>query len=792
MSAIDHKLWRDLRGNAGILLTVVAIIAVGTGSFIGLLSIQRILASSQTDYYREYRFADFWIDVKKVPLPAVQRIAQLPGVAAVEPRVVFDVILDMPRFAEPVTGRLIGVPARGFDRVINGVHLMRGSGFSDRRQAEVIVGESFARAHGLVPGDRLEMILNRRKETFIVVGTAISPEYIYVVQGYGSIAPDPEHFGILYVKEGYAREILGFKDAANNVAGQLVPGYEQNIDVLLDQMDRELASYGVLSAISRRLQPSNRFISDEIRSLGITAMIMPSIFLFVAALVLNILMSRFAQSQRTIIGTLKAIGYSNWQVVEHYLSFGLIVGVAGGLIGIVLGLLIARGMMQLYLIFFQFPTFHYRVYAGLLLAGMVISVVFAVAGTAKGVWGVLHLHPAEAMRPRPPERGGAIVLERVRPVWKRLGFRTHIALRSLFRNCGRTITAVISGMLATSIIFAALTMRNSMWFLVDYQFERIGHSDVDLSLRDERSVEALFEARRLPGVQYAEPIYGLMADLRYGRHSRRMSVTGLAEEHRLTTPLAADAEPIKIPRSGLVLSEELAKVLRAGVGDVIELTPVLGHRIPRQVVVASIVKEYMGLGAYADLRYLSRLVGEPPVLNTIQLAVEPTRTNELYRAVKQLPEVRGVNIREQTKRNIETTILKTMLFSLTLIILFAGVIAFGSILNASLIEIADRVRDIATFRVLGYRPMQVAGIFFRQNLLLFAAGLVLGIPFGYLMVRIIALAYKTELFRMPVILSGWVTLLSAGFAALFMGIAQWFVYRQIRELDWLEGIKIKE
>ncbi len=792
MSVLDHKLWRDLRGNAAILFTVVAIIAVGVGSFTGLLSIQRILRNSQANYYRQYRFADFWIDVKKMPLAAAERLERMPGVAAIEPRVVFDVILDMPRHDEPVTGRLISVPTRGFDRVINGMHLMRGSGFSDTRDEEVIVGESFAKAHGLEPGDRIEMILNRRKESFVIVGTAISPEYIYVVQGYGSLAPDPEHFGILYVKEGYAREILGFKDAANQVVGQLVPDYEQDVDVLLEQIDRQLAPYGVLSAISRRLQPSNRFISDEIHSLGITALIMPSIFLFVAVMVLNVLMSRFAQSQRSIIGTLKAIGYSNWQVVEHYLSFGLLIGLAGGVLGIGLGLSIAWGLMQLYRGFFQFPTFQYEAYPDLLLIGMALSLVFAVAGTAKGVRRVLQLHPAEAMRPKPPERGGAIVLERVQPIWKRLGFRTHIALRSLFRNYGRSLTAIISGMLATAIIFAALTMRHSMWVLLDYQFEKIAHSDVDLALRDSRSVDALYEAQRLPGVQYAEGVFGLTADLRHGRASRRVTITGLPDPHRLTTPLDDRGRPIDVPPVGLVLSDKLAEQLKAGAGDTLELTPVLGERQGRRVPVASVVREYMGLGAYADLRYLTRLVDEPPAVSSILLAVEPTRVNALYRAVKQLPEVSGVNVRAQTKVNIEQTILRTMLFSLTLIILFAGVIGFGSILNASLIEIADRTRDIATFRVLGYRALQVASIFFRENGIIFGAGLLLGIPFGYLMVRVIAVAYNTEMFRMPVIFSLKITLLTAGVAALFVGIAQWFVLRQIGRMDWLEGIKVKE
>jgi putative ABC transport system permease protein len=792
MGALDHKLRRDIRGSAGILMTVVAIIAVGTGSFTGLLSIQRILQNSQRDYYRQYRFADVWIDLKKMPLTAMPHVADVPGIAAVESRVVFDVILDMRETPAPVTGRLISVPARGFDRVINGVHLVRGSGFSDSGDEEVIVGESFARAHHLQPGDRIEMILNRRKESFVIVGTAISPEYIYVIQGFGSIAPDPEHFGILYIKEDYARQTLGFRNAANQVVGQLVPGYEQDVDVMLEQMERRLAPYGVLSAISRQLQASNRFLSDEIRSLGITAMIMPSIFMFVAVMVLNVLMTRFAQGQRTIIGTLKAIGYSNWRIVEHYLSFGLIVGVAGGTLGIVLGLAIARGLMQIYKGFFQFPTFHYQVYLDLLLAGMVLSIVFAVAGTAKGVWRVLQLHPAEAMRSRPPERGGAIVLERFGPLWRRLGFRTHIALRSLFRNYGRTVTAIISTMLATAIIFAALTMRHSMSYLVEYQFERIGHSDVDLALRDARNREALYEARRLPGVQYAEPVFSLAADLRLGRASRRMSIAGLVPDHRLTTPLDDRNQPIEIPRAGLALTEKLAELLGARVGDKLELTPVLGHRLPRSVPVVSVVHEYMGLGAYADAGYLAGLVNEPPALNSIQLAVEPTRFNDLYAAVRQLPDVSGVTVRSQTKANIVDTILRTMIFSLTLIILFAGVIAFGSILNASLIEIADRTRDVATFRVLGYNPWQVAGIFFRENAMIFGAGLALGIPFGYLMVQIISRVYNTELFRMPVILSTNVTLLAAGFVSLFVLMAQWFVYRQIRQLDWLAGVQTKE
>ena len=792
MSALQRKLGRDLLNTTGVLLTVVAIIAVGAGSLIALLSAQRILEHSQHTYYRDYRFADFWIDVKKAPLTAVQRIARLDGVADVQARVVFDVILDLPDVVQPLTGRLLSTPARGFESTINGIHLVRGSGFSDDRDEEVILSEAFAAKHDLDPGDRISLILNRKRQSFVIVGTAISPEYIYMVRGEGDFAPDPEHFGILYVKESYARDVLDFQDACNEIVGELSADYDGDIEILLDRMERILDPYGVFSTTPREHQASNRFLSDEIRGLGVTAMVMPVIFLGVAALVLNILMNRLAERQRTIIGTLKALGYSDRRIMRHFLSFGAVVGLVGGLAGIGAGVGMAAGMIELYKTFFQFPRFVYQLYPDLLVIAVAISLAFAISGTAKGVWKVLKLEPAEAMRSKPPERGGAIFLEHFPALWRRLGFRTHVALRSLARNRGRTATGITASALSSAIVLMTLIMYDSTYFLIDFQFDYVARSDVDVGMRDERSVAALLEADRLPGVDYAEPLLGVACHLRNGYRSRRVTVTGLSANHRLTVPMQRDLTPIDVPPEGVVLSNKLAEILDAHSGDHLELTPIRGRRETHEVFVAATVESFIGLDCYADIRYLSSVVGEALAVNSVQLAIDPQRENALFRSLKNLPNAQGVSVGADARRNIENTLTETMATSLGVTILFAGVIAFGSMLNASLIEIGDRLREISTFRVLGYTPGQIAGIFFRQNLVVFLAGFALAMPLGYGISRLTAQAYDTELFRMPIIMDPRVVLLTGGLTFSFVLIAQVFVYQRVRTMDWQEGIKVKE
>ncbi|MHC5108755.1 MAG: ABC transporter permease [Planctomycetota bacterium] len=792
MRVLRRKLIRDLIGSVGTLVSIILLIAIGTGSFIGLRSAQRILEGSQASYYRQHKFADFWIDVKKAPTTAVARMAAWPEIAELQSRVVFDVMLDLPGVTRPLSGRLISTPPLHYDRAINGIYLIRGSGFSDTRDEEIIISEAFARAHDLEVGDSLKMILNRKRESFVIVGTAISPEYVYMVRGPGDILPDPEQFCVLYVKDRYAREVLDFKNACNQVVGRINPQATGDVDHVLDRIERKLQPYGVLQLVPRQRQASHRFLSDELHGLAVTANFMPAIFLGVAALALNIVMLRLVRRQRTTIGTLKALGYADLTITWHYLAFGLVVGIAGGIAGAGLGIGMSYAMIEMYKEFFQFPRFIFQVFADLLLIGIAVSALFSVGGTARGIRAVLRLQPADAMRQTPPERGGAIWLERIQWVWRRLSFRSQLALRSVFRNRFRTATSIIATALSVSIIFLALVMYDSFLYLVDYQFDMTARSDVDIGMREERSMASLYESLTLPSVDYAEPVLGVQCDLQHGRFDRRTAITGLSARHRLTTPRLANGEPVPIPPNGLVLSRKLAELLGARQGDHIAVTPIRGRRETKQARVASVVDTFLGMDCYADIHYLSRLVGEGLAINAVQLSVNNAETGDLYARVKSLPNAQGLSVRAVTKENIEQTLIATSIMSIGIMVLFAGAIAFGTTLNNSLVEIGDRLREISTLRVIGYKPGQVAGILIRQSSITFIAGLIIAFPLGYVMVLGLVEAYDSELYRLPVVVRPTVALLTAFLSVSFVAIAHLIVYWNISRLNWLEGVQVKE
>jgi putative ABC transport system permease protein len=323
----------------------------------------------------------------------------------------------------------------------------------------------------------------------------------------------------------------------------------------------------------------------------------------------------------------------------------------------------------------------------------------------------------------------------------------------MFRHRLRTATSLFAATMGAGLLVIGFMMTEGQSFMIDIQFFRISRSDLDLVFKQERDEGTLDELRRLPGVLRAEPQFNLACTFMNGPYQRKGSVTGIARRSELTVPHDSRFRPIEVPESGVVLTQRLADRLHARVGDRITVVPTRGLRRPISVPVARIADSYLGLAAYADIRYLSQSVGESLVLTSAQLAADPASevTAELYRRLKELPGLEAVQSRQDLVHNITKTLLQNQYVFIGILVAFSGMLMFGSTVNAAMVNLAERQSEVATFRALGYSEWQVGSLFFQENLMLTLAGAVLGLPTGYLLTWLLAYSYDNDLLRIPVV-----------------------------------------
>ena len=792
MRVLDQKLVRDLWRTRGMLMAIVAIVAVGIACLVGLVGTSRNLSTALEAYYSRCRMADFWIDLKRAPVSELEFLGLVKGVAALRQRISYPVVVDIQGVAAPVSGQLLSLPDVRRP-VTNDIILKSGRYFSRGRQEEVIVLEPFAKARGLTVGDSIDLVMKGQKKTLVIIATATSPESAYLMPP-GSITPAKGHYGVFFVKRSFAEETLGIRGAFNSLVGMLTPKARENPQPVLDELERKLKTYGVFASIPLALQSSNQALHSELGGLATMSTFMPLIFLMVAALVLNVLMTRLAAGQRTVVGTLKALGYSNREIFVHFLKMGAVVGVLGAVLGSLLGYWIAGAMTGMYGFFFSLPDLGNRIYPSLIWISLAVSLVFSLLGTLRGVQKVVGLSPAEAMRQAAPEGGGAILLERWPGLWSRLGFKWQMVLRGMFRKKARTLIGVFAAAMGSSLLVATFGTLDSFVYMVEFQFNKVLLSDYDISLRTERSYAALDEALKLPGAIRGEPVLVVHGTLRHLNASKKVAIKGILPNASMTVPCKRDGSAVKVPERGFLLTARLARQLGAAPGDFLIMTPTKGEQRPTRVKVAATVDSYFGLDAYADYRYLNSLVGEAAALNLMQLRTSqsPSQADQFMKLLKRFPVLETMNRTSWQKAGMETDFIGKMSGMAYPMIIFGAVIFFGSILNSSLIAIVERQREIATFRVVGYRPGEVGSVFLRENLLQNMVGAFLGLPLGYWMLTGLAGQITNDMYAMPAVVNPVSWLYCVGLALAFVLVSQLVVQRSIAKLDWNQALAMKE
>ncbi len=747
MSALNTKLLRDLWHLRSQALAIGLVIGCGVAMVVLSLGMVRSLDETQRTYYERHRFADVFAQVKRAPESLVARIAEIPGVAQVQTRIVAAVTLDVPEMSEPAVGRLISIPERG-EPVLNVLYLRRGRMPEPGRVDEVMIGEGFADAHGLEPGDSLHAVINGHRRRLVIAGVALSPEYIYSIAP-GALMPDDRRFGVLWMSRRALEAALDLDGAFNDIALKLMPSADE-VEVIA-RLDDLIRVYGGLGAFARAIQISHWFVSNEIKQLKAMIYVIPTIFLAVSAFLLNVVLTRIVALEREQIGTLKAIGYSNAAVAAHYLKLALLIAALGLVMGTGAGIWLGRGMAAMYADFFRFPFLQYVLTPDIIALSAVVSVVAAAAGAVRAIGVVMRLKPAEAMRPEAPARYRQAMVERL-PLLRHMGQGSRMILRHLERRPVRSAFSSLGIALALAILIAASFSIDAIDHLLYLQFDVSQREDVAVTLAEPRSRRAHFDFRQLPGVIDSESFRAVPARLRFRHSERRVSLLGLESDARLHRPIDEHQKPVAIPREGLVLSAKLAALLGAAAGDKLTVEVLEGRRPVREVVISGLVQDYVGTSAFMDIRALNRLMLEGPTISGAFLQVDSAEADRLYRQLKATPWASSLTLREAALNSFRETMAENILIMTFINIIFAGLIAFGVIYNSARIALSERGRELASLRVLGFSRGEISYILLGELAVLVIVAVPLGCLLGFALSWLIVLGLDTELYRIPLVI----------------------------------------
>jgi putative ABC transport system permease protein len=365
-------------------------------------------------------------------------------------------------------------------------------------------------------------------------------------------------------------------------------------------------------------------------------------------------------------------------------------------------------------------------------------------------------------------------------------------IRNVSRHPLRTAASVTGIALAAAILVVGFVFLDAMDGLITTQFFVAERQDVSVAFVEPRDRRAVHELARLPGVQLVEPQRRVAVRLRAAHRDRQVALTGVDPDVRLQRIVNADGRAIDPNLPGLAVSALLARTLGVEPGDRVQVEVLEGQRPIREVTVAALVDDVIGLSAYMPSADLHRLLREDEVASGAALLVDERDEPALIARLKATPGVAGTTVKRAALRNFRETLTANMNMSIFMNVFFAGIIACGVVYNAARVSLSERTRELASLRVLGFTRAEISAILLGELAVLTLAALPLGGLFGYGMAVAITQSLDTEVYRFPLVVSrsgiawAFLTIIGAAAASGFM------VRRRLDTLDLVAVLKIRE
>ena len=687
------------------------------------------------------------------------------------------------------------------------------------------------------------------EHTFTVSGVAISPMYISKTRGNSSIGSGTVTAWVSVPEEVFTQDYYtavyltadeldplecymdqAYKDKTDALKEALKPLGKERSALRRDQLIREATITDMMAQILNSglesihvesgkwyilgrdtLESYEGFSMDSDRMSNL-ADVFPMIFFLVAALSSLTTMTRMVEDHRTEIGCMKAMGFSGRDVGIKYIGYAAASSLAGGMAGWITGILAIPGIIYYeWGLEYLLPPMRFMVSAAVLAYSVGLAVLATAGSAAAACMAALTASAASLMRPRAPKPGKRVLLERIPAIWSRLSFIQKVSVRNLFRYKRRFWMTVAGIGGCTALVVTSLGLRDSIFDILAWQFDEITCYDAALGISEEIGAadkmklrDTLEESPAILGyrecsesrmdfetgsgkvsnvsVVCVDDLHSLESfmNLRHREHGG-----GISSKYRELFNSDLNMEP-----NGIIIDEKMAEILDVGVGSMVTLRNEDEEEFTG--VISDITENYVNHYAYMTRKCLKSMTGEWPVYNSVLIHLsEEAREEEVARELIAMEGVISYNRIDQMRTRFENSI-RSINVIIVIIIAAAAILAFLVLFNLTNINVTERIRELATLKVLGFYDAETASYVYRENgfltLIGAAAGLFMGKWLHSWLIRTIEVDYL--MFGRSVHTRSFV--IAAVLTFLFSLSVNFFSFFTIREIDMIESLKSVE
>jgi putative ABC transport system permease protein len=635
---------------------------------------------------------------------------------------------------------------------LNDVQVVSGSYFSAGARREILVEKHLADYHKFKPGDWLTIERNGSHAHFKIVGIVTSPEYIWVAKSAQEPMPTARTFGILFMPLPTVEDIFSMKGLFNELTIATVPSIDH--DTIVSDIKQVLRKYkinrltsrddsvairtrkidvikGVRSAylIERKDQISNRLLKQDLEGFASIAFLFPVLFLSMASLTIYVLLNRLIESQRIQIGLMRAIGYSKSTILFHYLEYALMLGLAGSILGVIIGYLMSSGLTDTYASQLNIPFTIIEIQWGTIITGFIIGVVIPLLAGLLPAWSTMRMRPAEAMRPATPTTGHKSIPEIVLPFLRYLPYIFKLPMRNVFRNVRRSLFMATGVASAVVLVMVSMSFVDAMQKSLNTQFDVIQHYDARVIFQGTASTTIASYIKNIEGIDNTEAILEIPYRIRYGGESIDSSVMGLTPGSRMYNLISPDGTPVDVVSGGILVPLSFKDKLGVKVGDTVKLEPLVGTVGETEKQLAGFADTYIGGQIYMPLEDAQKMVRQPGTATSVLLTFDGTPSFILLKKLYNIPQIASIEFADDVQKMIDEMMGFFWVF-IGVMLAMGAALGIAIIFNGVTVNVLQRTREIAIMRAVGTGNRMLTAMFTLENFAIGLIGIIMGIPAG--------------------------------------------------------------